>query len=1355
MKVLFLFKIYCLTAMLLLAQLCQGQSKKELAFFRISTAQGLSQSSVFCIHQDKQGFLWFGTAEGLNRYDGYNFKVYRHNFNDETSLIGNEIISITEDNQARLWIGTRTTGLSVFDPKTQKFDNNFGKNLGYHLNTGGVATITNDQNGHIWASTSTYGLLKINSATGQITKIAPRHKPELGLSAAIAVTKNMLLVANEKYEILVFENGKLQQTLQLKAVSGIKNGYISGLTKAPNGLIYVSTSTDGIYTLNTKSKEIKNVFYQKNTIGGVNNVKKVIIDKAGDLLAATDNGLIIFPQQNLNKAIHQEANSIKRYALSSKALLSIFEDKNSNIWIGTWEGGINVSYRQPSPFALVRQETGQINGPLERKITSVAATSNEIWLGSNSGLSRYNRSTEQWSHYNEHQLGGSDINALKIDHNGDLFISPYQGNLSVFFKKNNSLKQYNFKAVRNSGTSSISTFALEKTGKMWVGTYGSGLYVFDKKTGEFQPFQKPFEGHTNWPAISAILHDHRNRLWVGTSTSGLYQYNFETKKWKLFNAQVKASNNLSHDHILTISESKNGQIWVGTNGGGLNSFQEKTEKFRTITVEDGLPNNTIKSIVEDNSGQLWVSTNLGICMYNPSKGTFKTYSEADGLQGKEFGRNVGTKNSNGELFFGGTNGLSYFNPKKLQTPRNQIPKIVFSDFKLFNKSVEIGAKNSPLQKHISLSNEITLKNNQSVFTIEYAALDFQQLKNYQYAYMLEGFDKDWNEVENIRIANYTNLHEGKYIFRVRSTDNYGYWTKNDTTLTINILPPWYRTIWAYLLYLLMLAGALYFWRRIILIKEKLQTEAKIERIEAKKIRELDEAKTNFFTNISHEFRTPLTLIISPLQQLMQQKNDNLSKGEVEQKHGLILKNAQRLLRLINQILDISKIESGNLKLEITKNDIVEFLNSIALSFGPLAKSKDIDFQTNIKCKLRYVYFDRDILEKVTYNLLSNAFKFTNQNGRISFEASVHNNQLLLVVADSGIGMNAENLEHIFDRYYQANGRIERKTVGSGIGLALTKELVELHKGSIEVDSIENKGSAFTIKLPIGYENFDPVLIKENFDFEPKLELDKGANLPIPSTEIVLENDGPVLLIVEDNDELRDYLSSLFTNFYKVILAADGEQGLKMALEHMPDIIISDYIMPNKDGGQLCHSLKADERTSHIPFIMLTSRQAPQIIEKSYEFGADDYILKPFNSQNLVKKVGNILRSRRQLIAKLGTGTSLLNNITKHESSEQRFLNKITEIVEENIQDPAFDVSMLEDKLAMSKMQLYRKLKAISNLAPNELIRSIRLQKSVKLLSSQEMNVSEVAYAVGFNDPAYYARAFRKEYGKAPSDYLKD
>jgi signal transduction histidine kinase/DNA-binding response OmpR family regulator len=673
---------------------------------------------------------------------------------------------------------------------------------------------------------------------------------------------------------------------------------------------------------------------------------------------------------------------------------------------------------------------------------------------------------------------------------------------------------------------------------------------------------------------------------------------------------------------------------------------------------------------------------------------------------------------------------------------------------LFNKPVSIG-EDSPLEQDISVTEEIVFKSSQNVFAIDYVALDFQQLKNNQYAYIMEGFDKDWNYVGKQRTASYTNLNPGTYTFKVKATNNDGVWNEKPAEIQVVVLPPWYRTWWAFFLYAMMLVAALVFLRRVIEMRERFKSDLRLKEKEKEQIRELDKLKTNFFTNISHEFRTPLTLIISPLERFFAENPDLPEKQKSQFK--LIHRNAKQLLKLINQLLDLSKLEAGKFTPEISQSDIVEFLEKITFSFKNLAEQKQIDLTFVTEPKQLMAFYDADILEKVVTNLLSNAFKYTPEKGKIevslepTYQLDGQLDKVQILVKDTGSGISPQHISNIFNRFYQIQESTQPQIVGTGVGLALCKELILLHRGDISVASIPQEGSTFKVILPASASSFERSWIKETTK-EIGIETLTVLKKTVPKNDkSSINSEKPIVLIAEDNEELREYIKEVLSDNFEVLEADNGKLAWEKALNYIPDLIISDWMMPELTGVEFCGLVKENVKTSHIPVIILTSKSNNESKIVGWEVGADDYITKPFNANLLEVRVKNLLEIRRKLRERFTQEVEIQPKEITLNTADEHFLERAIRTVEENIDNPAFDIQQLESELKMSNMQLYRKLKSLTNLSGNEFIRNIRLKRAVQLLETESYTVSEIAYKVGFNDPSYFTRIFKKEYGKSPSE----
>jgi signal transduction histidine kinase/DNA-binding response OmpR family regulator len=820
------------------------------------------------------------------------------------------------------------------------------------------------------------------------------------------------------------------------------------------------------------------------------------------------------------------------------------------------------------------------------------------------------------------------------------------------------------------------------------------------------------------------------------------------------------SSSLSSNLINAIYEDSRHTLWIGT-WAGLNRFNPLTGTFKAYRKEDGLADNVVYGIIEDEDGNFWVSTNQGISKFDPVHISFENYNTADGLQAQEFIRGSFLKSRSGELFFGGVNGFNSFFPKAILSNPN-IPPVYVTNFWIYNELMKPGAPNSPLKSNITETESIVLPYTQNEFTFEFAALNYSQAFKNRYSYYLEGYDKAWHDAGSQRRASYAKVPPGVYTFRVKASNNDGIWNESGTALKIIVRPPWWKTSWAYCAYTI-LAVALFLWYRQNLInRERLKNDLKLEHLELTKMQEMDKLKSTFFTNISHEFRTPLTLILSPIKDML--AGD--FKGDVKKQYQMVIRNGERLLRLINQLLDLSKLGAGSMKLKVVRLDIIQFLKPIVSAFESYAERSHIKFLFEYPVAPLWVYIDPDKFEKIITNLLSNAFKFTRE-GEIKLSVKIVsepdspkldvNEFLEIAVTDSGAGIPQEFLSSIFDHFYQVAHHSNSE--GTGIGLSLTKELVELHKGKITVVSTQGKGSTFSVQLLLGKDHFKESEIDESDG--PIFEHQKfvaGIDLsrPLTTTE---DQEGhetlPKLLIVEDNQDMRSYIAQSLQSHFSIVEAKDGKEGIKKGLEVIPDLIISDVMMPEMDGVALCKAFKTNIYTSHIPLILLTAKADLESRIEGLETGADEYLSKPFNSVELQIRARNLIRSREILRERYTASKKLILepkeiSIT---SLDEKFLKNIIQVIEENMSDSSFRVETLAKQLEMDQMAMYRKIKALTGQTAVEFLRTLRLKRAAQLLRQQKLTVSEVTYLVGFNDLQYFRTCFRKLFGVSPSEYM--
>ncbi|MEJ2196192.1 MAG: response regulator [Ignavibacteriaceae bacterium] len=887
----------------------------------------------------------------------------------------------------------------------------------------------------------------------------------------------------------------------------------------------------------------------------------------------------------------------------------------------------------------------------------------------------------------------------------------------------------------------------------------NGLLVHFKP-GTFETEFYPLNYPVNYPQESPnrsypdLIEDPRGFLWIGwifdQGKGGVLKFDLRKKELS-FIKQLEKFNISS----LCIDD---GILWCATNGQGLIRYDTKTDTKSFIGTADGLLTYSIQGLEQDTSGNLWLSTPSGLTRYNPKKKTFNHYFKEDGFFTNNFTYSAHSKSKNGEMIFGSLHGVITFYPDSIKTS-GYIPPLVLTDLKIQNESIGVG-KNSPLKKNISVSNKIELAHDNNDLTITFASLDFNHPDRIKYSFYLENFEENWREPGLEHTAYYTNLDPGDYIFKVKGTNSDGVWNETGASLKIIILPPWWETWWAYTIYITIILGLIYFLRRYELNRKNLKHGLELERFETEKYQEIDRMKSRFFANISHEFRTPLTLIKGPIQQMISGE----FTGNIKKQYQIILRNTNRLMQLINQLLDLSKLDSGEMVLRTSPEDIVSLINGLTQSFESLAKQKNIELQFQSSDKEVTAYIDRDKFEKIVINLLSNAFKFTPEGGFVSvkisstFDKTSNIEFAKIKISNSGEGISSDKLDKIFDRFYQADDSSVRNYEGTGIGLSLTKELVELHHGKIKAESEPGKVTTLTVYLPLGKKHLHPEEILETpTEITPEIDTKLVESTLTHESETGTTTrptvkDSSTLLIVEDNADMRNYMRESLESSYKIIEAENGEEGIQQSLEHSPDMIISDVMMPKMDGFQFCTEIKKDERTSHIPVILLTAKASGESKIEGLETGADDYLTKPFDTRELLVRIKNLIEQRKRLQKKFQKEFTVSPGEITVTSIDERLVQKAIAVVEKNISDPNFDTVMMAKETGISRTLLNTKLKALTGLPTGEFIRTLRLKRAAQLLQKGYGNVTQVAYDVGFQNLSYFAKAFRKQFGQSPSHY---
>ncbi|MFH6998544.1 two-component regulator propeller domain-containing protein [Flavobacterium sp. FlaQc-57] len=1324
---------------------------KPISFNRLDVTNGLSNNSVLSINQDSTGYIWLGTKYGLNRFDGRTFKIFKKDPESKTSISSNGFIRKLElDNHNNMWVAS--SGLDLYHPEDNSFESFIPQGED-------ILKVLQDVKGNLWVGSLSQ--LKFKAVNSK--KIIPIQiaKENLQVSELFEDNEKHIWVGTSAglFE-LFFAHKKLVVKRHFGSLfkSGATVDQITSIVQDESLKYWIGTKSNGIYLFDKKTGELRHFIKNssdKNTLVN-NNVRKIIRHKNGSLWIGTQDGLsILNPYTHL--FINYQHDSTNPHSLSQNSIHEIFQDKNGSVWIGTFFGGVNVVYSVNTPFTIYQNNTEK-NSISSNVISAILEDNkNNLWIGTEAGgLNYFNRSSQQFISYknsitNKNSLSSNLVKAIAIDKDQNLWIGTALGGLNFFNPKTSDFTVYKRSAKNGNSIASdnVNCLLLSKQNKLFIGTE-IGLNIYDIAQQKFSFYATSANKVFLEKQVTALFEDKKGAVWIGTPI-GIHVY----KDSKLLYKKIKDSANKPFNYnVNCFHEDSQGNMWVGTYHNGLALLNLKKNTFKIFSISDGLPSDNILGITEDNDTNLWISTDNGLVKYNRNLNTFRSFNIVDGLPDIQFNTNSFLKDSQGRMFFGTYNGLVSFLPNNIE--RNTVaPDVVLSNLKLFNIPVRINDETGLLNEDINVTNTLTFDHNQNIFSIEFSALNFIKSSKNKYAYKLDGFEKNWNYVD-IPTATYTNLPAGKYQFMIKAANNDGIWNKNSKNINIEVLPPLWKTWWAYLIYFITACVVAYYIIQFFNARATLKQELYFEQLEAEHQQKSYQMKLDFFTNISHEIRTPLTLILGPIEKLEQLTTANTTAN----KYALsIKKNTERLYRLVNELLDFRKADSGNLRMYFFEENIVSSLKEIFDYFQTLAESKNIQYTFKSSHPQILVYFDKDQMEKVFFNLLSNAFKFTQNQGKISLEIILKNQQVKITVSDNGKGIAIDNIDDIFNNFYQAD-----QSMGTGIGLALSKNLIELHKGKIKVKSKPSKANktgktTFTVVLPLGKKHLNEIDIVSASEIESAIyeEVDHYTSEDLIDSPEVMDNKNKEahILIVEDNDEVRDFIKQSLENQYHVHVSENGLEGWKNAIQTLPDLIISDVMMPIMDGLELCRKLKTDARTSHIPVIMLTAKSAPIHQIHGLQHGADAYVTKPFSDQILQLNIRNLLSLKGSMQKKYSEQLLKLPIIESIESSQdEKFLQKLHQIIENNIANTNLDLAFITSEIGMSKSVLYKKFSALTNLSLNEFIKTQRLKHAVEFFQKGETSIVSVAMQVGFNDAKYFSREFKKIYGITPNDYIK-
>jgi signal transduction histidine kinase/ligand-binding sensor domain-containing protein/CheY-like chemotaxis protein len=1421
-------KIFILisTLLFLVISFVYAQSP-DYKFRHLTTKDGLPSNFVNSIEKDSNGFMWFGTENGLARYDGYEMKVYKI---PEDSAISNNsqvITDVFEDGEGNLWIGSQEMGLLLFDRITETFVSYINNpDEPNSLSHNSVNVIFQDRKGVIWVGTNGGGLNRFDSKGQKFIAFVQNLEDENNNKNSVtALYEDRFgnFWVGTRDEVYIFD--RLSHSfspfdLRIEIPDGDFKT-VNYFLEDENNTLWIATRWGLLEYIPIKDKinhylsgDLVEPFTIKGRESYLSNIYLTALVRSNfdknKLWISTWWGLNIYDKKDDSFSVIL-TDPEDPDALASTQLFDMLLDEDDQLWIATRDAGIEILDTKSNPFsAKVMIEPGK---DIYFSAASFLLDSKGIlWVGAiDEGFFQYDQDMDFLA---MHSRWGFEIgkpynnrsDCIYEDSQQNIWHGFYQWGLILFDRDNNSFTKVELKREENvPEPTKFDNILEDKEGILWVGT-NAGLYTKDLQKGVLAPAIVIRHEELSKAHIIRLYLDDRNNLWISTRTRGLFCLYNKNRDSLQFVRYLEEQDQIGYsgNYINALCNDQDGNLWIGSDKG-LIRFNYPEEKFEPDPIFNRNYAGNIIQIHCDGRNNLWLfHAEKGLMRYNPhveGNNSVKIFDTRDGLPFDKYNTvfsyiNAFYQSQDGRLFLssgiGTGDGFFFFHPDSIKDNLS-IPDIYLTDF-------QVGNEGFILDSNINLKQHITLEHDENFFSFEFAALNFLKPEKNQYAYYLEGFEDDWFYSGNRRFANYTGVPPGEYTFHVKGSNNDGYWNEEGTSVQITVLPPLWKTWWAYVIYGIFLISIIFSIFYYYLRRQRLLQKLALEQVEAEKLKELDGLKTRFFTNISHEFRTPLTLILGPVQQLLAKISDPRDKQNL----SIIQQNAHRLKELVNQLLSLSKLESGKMVLQATEVDLVQFVKNCMQSFESLAGHKKIDLSFTADQDIIAAYIDKEKMMQVMNNLLSNAFKYTTEGGSVLIQVgqldswtvgskitplsppSSGDNEssptlgggrggIVISISDTGKGISPDHLAHIFDRFYQADDSISREQEGTGIGLAIAQEMVKLHGGEIEVESDVGVGSTFRIYLPLGMDHLKPEELETSLQSVSESEGSPGSTVSsqqfeinMTSPPVLLSNlergnrgpggdggEAPLLLIVEDNPDMRTFIRGYFEDSYQVLEAENGEEGLTTAIEQIPDVIVSDVMMPKMDGYAFCQKLKTDEKTSHIPVILLTARATKESRMEGLETGADDFITKPFDGEELQVRVQNLVDQRKKLSEHFRKKFELIAAKPSDAplSRDEKFLIKAQSVVEANLSNPDYGVENFASDMALSRYHLHRKLKALVEQSTTEFIRTIRLTFAINLLKNRAGTISEIAYDAGFNNPTYFTISFKKKYGISPSEYL--
>ena len=1324
---------FCVLACFFITIFCQAQSVEEHYYFKnLSIRNGLSQNTVNAILQDRKGFMWLGTKDGLNRYDGLSFRKFKHDAANPRSIGNSFITSLYEDFNGNIWVGT-DAGVYIYYPEKEAFEEFDCQSLEKTRIERSVSMIAGDKQGRVWIAVEAQGMFCYDTRQKLL-----RNYPLSEISSNI---KCFTFDSGGTLWLGFYGDGLYYSKDNLATVHPygspedgkreFEGGVITKIVQGNYNCLYIGSVKEGVSELNLTSGQVRNL---------------LAIDESGesifcrDLLPYSDNELWIGTESgiyiyNLRTAqfIHLRASLYDSYSLSDNAIYALYKDREEGLWIGSYFGGVDYYPRQYTYFAKYypKNIANSLHGKRVREFCR--ADDGTLWIGTeDGGLNHFNPKTKEF-HFFEPSAGFTNIHGLCMD-GSHLWVGTFSKGLRVIDTRTGVvLRTYTEGHTPHSlNDNSIFSICRTSAGEIYLGTL-FGLLRYNRTQDNFDRIPE-----LNGKFVYDIKEDSYGNLWLATYANGAYCYDVSARRWKNYVFDAEDERSLPYDKVLSVFEDSYRQIWLTTQGGGFCLFHPDTETFTRYGLKDGLPNDVVYQIVEDDDRFLWLTTNNGLVRFDPKTMEMKVFSTANGLPTNQFNYRSGFKDEAGNIYLGSINGFVAFDPRTFAENR-QVPAVAITDFLLFNKEVSVGETDSPLKSSITFSDKVVLTADQNSFSFRIAALSYQAPRMNKLMYKLEGFDEGWLTIGESPLVTYSNLGYGDYVFKVKASNSDGVWNEQETSLHLSILPPFYLSGWAYCFYVLFFMGCLvcvifYFKRR-----NYRKQHRQMEMLEQEKEREVYHAKIDFFTNVAHEIRTPLTLIKGPLENIILKKEVD---SETKEDLYIMKQNTERLLNLTNQLLDFRKTETRGFRLNFTECDVVAVLRETYLRFTSLAKQKGLDFILELPQECFMADVNQEALTKIISNLLNNGVKYASTYLRISLETD--EKVFHIRTFNDGEMIPDTMKEEIFKPFVRLD-KEDEVTTGTGIGLALSRSLAELHQGSLMMEKGEEV-NCFCLTLPV---NQDSTITLSAENVSQVEENSCGWE----QEETDTKEKKPMILVVEDNPDMLAFIRKQLTTEYSVLTAMNGIEALAVLDNHYVNLVVSDVMMPQMDGFELCKTIKSDLSYSHIPVVLLTAKTNIQSKIEGLELGADAYIEKPFSVEYLLANISSLIHNREKLRQTFAKSPFVAANTMALTKADEEFIWKLNDIIQANLHNPEFSMEDMADALKMSRSSFYRKIKGVLDLSPNEYLRLERLKQAAQLLKEGKSRVNEICYTVGFNSPSYFSKCFLKQFGVLPKDFI--